>query len=142
MASKGISMSTSQLTADIERRFGEMAVAVAAKDLDTLMSFYDDDLVLINGGAVLTKAELAESMAGTWAEMPDLALEAVSSHISGNVLAATLDASVGTGTEPDRIHWFILVMYTFDPTTLKVIRELAISDEEALAQRFAELGLA
>jgi hypothetical protein len=34
------------------------------------------------------------------------------------------------------MHWPILVLYTFDPTTMKVNREIAYGDEEALAQKY------
>ena len=59
---------------------------------------------------------------------------------------ATLEASASmprleTG-EPVRVEWVIVAVYTFDLTTLKVVREVTFSDDEALQTSLVELGVA
>ena len=138
-------MSTSRHADQFEARLKEMGEAVAAQDLDALMAYYDDDLVFIEGGKAMNKAGLAEYLRELWATQPDFAAEIAAMHASADVLAVTLDASTSAVTssgEVVKVRWPIFALYTFDLTTMKVVRELAFSDEEALAQKFAALGVA
>jgi hypothetical protein len=83
-------MSTSQHNAVFQAGLAEMAVAVAAQDLDGLLAHHDEDLVFINGGNVMDKPGLADYVRNLWAEQPDFTVELAASYACDDVLVVTL----------------------------------------------------
>ncbi|BAH51258.1 hypothetical protein ROP_30110 [Rhodococcus opacus B4] len=47
---------------------------------------------------------------------------------------------MGPSGENVTIHWPMFVTYTFDLSTLKVVREVTFTDEPAVAEKFAAVG--
>lgn len=129
----------------MNKQLDEMAAAVSAQDLDGLLAFYDDELVFIEGANVMDKDGLADYLKELWTSQPEFSVALGASHAVDDVLGVTLEASMPVETSSGEVvpvHWPILVLYTFDLTTMKVVRELAFSDEEALNQKLAALGVA
>ena len=130
------------------QQIAQMTEAMDAHDLDALMEHYDDELVFVDGvsGDRLNKAGLRDYVDQIWVAQPDFTVRMVASHALNNEFAVMLEASASMPTqvagESAQVRWVIPVIYTFDPATLKVVREVSFSDEEAYQQTLVELGVA
>jgi ketosteroid isomerase-like protein len=137
-------MSTTTQHHDIfQSRLGEMGTAMDAQDLDTLLAYYDDALVFVENGKSRDKAGLKAYLQELWSGDSGFAVELAGMHTVDDVLAATLvisSTAVGQSGETVTIHWPMFVTYTFDLSTLKVVREVAFTDEAAIAEKFAAVG--
>ena len=138
-------MSTTQEHDVLQDRLGELAAAMQAQDLDALLDCYDDDLVFLENGKERDKAALREYLLELWSADSGFSVDLATMHTVDDVLAVTLEASVMTETpsgEKVRISWPMFVSYQFDLDTLKVVREVAFSDESAVAEKLAAAGVA
>lgn len=138
-------MSTSKEHDALQDRLGELAAAMEAQDVDALMECYDDALVFLENGKERDKAALKDYVQELWSGDSGFSVDLATVHRVDDVLAVTLEASASGETESGEIatiRWPIFASYQFDLSTLKVLREVAFSDEEALAKKYAELGLA
>lgn len=133
-------------------KIGEMGEAVTKQNLDALMSHYADDCVYVNGstGETAGKSAIADFMTDTFAAFPDFTPSLAASHLQGNTLAAVLEATITLPGDDGRltpgnpqVQWLFTAFYEFDPSTLKVVREVCFADEEAVGKKIEEAaGLA
>lgn len=142
-------MSANRIHSDaFGKQVTQMTEAMLAHDLDGLMDHYDDGLVFIDGasGDRLTKDGLRDYVHQLWVEQPDFTVRMVASHTLNNEFAVMLEASASMPTQASgasvQVRWVIPVIYTFDTATMKVIREVSFTDEEAYQQTLVELGVA
>ncbi|QSR24871.1 hypothetical protein CFH99_04480 [Nocardioides aromaticivorans] len=130
------------------QRIAQMIEAMTAHDLDALMDHYDDGLVFVDSASAqrFTKDGLRDFVDELWVEQPDFTVRMAASHALGNEFAVMLEASASmprrVSGEAVQVSWVIPVIYTFDPSSLKVVREISFSDEEAYQQTLADLGVA
>jgi ketosteroid isomerase-like protein len=139
-------MSTTQQHQDtLQAQLGELAAAMEAQDIDALMSHYDEALVYIENGKEMDKAGLKAYVLELWTGEGGFSVDLATIHAVDDVLAVTLEAAAEAQTpsgENVTIAWPMFVAYQFDLTTLKVVREVAFSDEAAVAEKFAAAGVA
>jgi ketosteroid isomerase-like protein len=138
-------MSTTQEHDALQDRLGEMAAAMEAQDIDALMACYDDALVFLDNGKERDKAALKEYVQELWSADSGFSVDLATVHRVDDVLAVTLEASMSAETpsgDKVTISWPLFVAYQFDLTTLKVVREVAFSDEAGIAEKFAAAGIA
>jgi ketosteroid isomerase-like protein len=138
-------MSTTQHHDTLQTRLAELAADMDAHSIDALMAHYDDALVFMENGKEMDKASLRAFVQELWAGDAGFSVELATMHTVDDVLAVTLEASVMTETpsgEKVRISWPMFVSYQFDLDTLKVVREVAFSDESAVAEKLAAAGVA
>jgi ketosteroid isomerase-like protein len=122
-----------------------MAAAMEAQDIDALMACYDDALVFLENGKERDKAALKEYVQKLWSAGSGFSVDLATVHRVDDVLAVTLEASMSAETpsgDKVTISWPLFVAYQFDLTTLKVVREVAFSDEAGIAEKFAAAGIA
>jgi ketosteroid isomerase-like protein len=138
-------MSTTQEHDALKDRLGEMAAAMEAQDIDALMACYDDALVFLDNGKERDKAALKEYVQELWSADSGFSVDLATVHRVDDVLAVTLEASMSAETpsgDKVTISWPLFIVYQFDLTTLKVVREVAFSDEAGIAEKFAAAGIA
>jgi ketosteroid isomerase-like protein len=128
-----------------QARLGEMGTAMDAQDLDALLAYYDDALVFIADGKEMDKAGLKDYVRELWSGESGFSVKVVGMHTCDDVIAVTLEvsaAAVGPSGENVTIHWPMFATYTFDLSTLKVVREVTFTDEPAVAEKFAAVAAA
>ena len=139
-------MSATQQHKDtLQTRLGELAADMEAQNLDGLMARYDDALVFVENGKEMDKAGLKAYVQDLWAGDTGFSVDLATMHAVDDVLAVTLEASMSAETasgEKVTLSWPMFVSYQFDLDTLKVVREVAFSDETAIAEKFAAAGVA
>ncbi|MEV6793602.1 nuclear transport factor 2 family protein [Streptomyces sp. NPDC051320] len=138
-------MSTTQEHDALQDRFGELAAAMEAQDIDALMACYDDALVFLENGKERDKAALKEYVQELWSADSGFSVDLATVHRVHDVLAVTLEASMSAETpsgDEVTISWPLFIAYQFDLATLKVVREVAFSDEAGVAEKFAAAGVA
>ncbi|WP_027863039.1 nuclear transport factor 2 family protein [Marmoricola sp. URHB0036] len=138
-------MSTTQQHDALHDRLGELAAAMEAQDIDALMDYYDDALVYLENGKERDKAALKDYVQELWSGDSGFSVDLATAHRVDDVLAVTLEASASAEAEAGEkvtISWPMFVAYQFDLTTLKVVREVAFSDEAGVAKKFAAAGIA
>jgi ketosteroid isomerase-like protein len=139
-------MSTTQQHKDtLQTRLGELAADMQAQNIEGLMSHYDDALVFVENGKERDKAALKAYVQDLWTSDTGFSVELATMHAIDDVLAATLEASMSAETpsgEKVTISWPLFITYQFDLDTLKIVREVAFSDETAIAAKFAAAGVA
>jgi ketosteroid isomerase-like protein len=139
-------MSTTQQHSDtLQTRLGELAADMDAQNLDGLMAHYDDALVFVENGKEMDKAGLKDYVQELWAGEAGFSVDLATMHAVDDTLAVILEASMSAETpsgEKVTISWPLFVSYQFDLDTLKVVREVALSDETAIAAKFAAAGVA
>lgn len=142
-------MTETKIAAEVfAQQISEMTEAMISHDLDALMGHYADDLVFADGatGDRLTKDGLRDYVDQLWLEQPDFAVKMVAYHALGNELAVILEASASMPAKDSgdsvQVRWMIPLIYTFEPATLKVVREISFTDEEAYQQALVKLGVA
>jgi ketosteroid isomerase-like protein len=136
---------TNQHQDTLAAQLGVLAAAMAAQNIDGLMAHYDDGLVFVENGQQRDKAGLRAYVQELWAGDAGFSVDVATMHAIDDVLAVTLEASTGAETEAGekvRISWPMFVTYQFDLDTLKVVREVAFSDEAAVAAKLAAAGIA
>jgi ketosteroid isomerase-like protein len=139
-------MSTTQQHKEtLQTRLGELAADMQVQNIDGLMSHYDDALVFVENGTERDKAALKAYVQDLWTSDTGFSVELATMHAIDDVLAVTLEASMGAETpsgEKVTISWPLFIAYQFDLDTLKIVREVAYSDETAIAAKFAAAGVA
>jgi ketosteroid isomerase-like protein len=138
-------MSTTQEHDVLLDRLGELAAAMQAQDLDALLDCYDDALIFLENGKERDKAALKKYLLELWSADSGFSVELATVHRIDDVLAVTLEASMSAETpsgDEVTISWPLFIAYQFDLTTLKVVREVAFSDEAGAAEKFAAAGIA
>jgi hypothetical protein len=77
----------------------------------------------------------------TWQVFPDFSPRLVAAHIQDNVMGglientATAPGPGGSVAAGGKIQWLSTAFYTFDPDTLKVVREVYYADESVIEQK-------
>ncbi|OXR41212.1 nuclear transport factor 2 family protein [Nocardia sp. MDA0666] len=125
-------------------RIRSVCAAVKAHDIETVLTYFDDACVFVNGvtGTTSEKPELVEFLKETWAVFPDYAPRPVVTYMQGNTLGALFEMA-GTPPQaegqaaPEQIRWLAASFSTFDPVTLKIVRDAYYVDEEAIQQQIA-----
>jgi ketosteroid isomerase-like protein len=136
---------TQQHQETLQAQLGVLAAAMEAQDIDGLMANYDDALVYVENGKERDKAGLKAYVQELWTGDTGFSVNLATMHAIDDVLAVTLEASMSAETpagEKVTISWPMFVAYQFDLDTLKVVREVAFSDEAAVAEKFAAAGVA
>ncbi|MFJ9743921.1 nuclear transport factor 2 family protein [Streptomyces sp. NPDC101166] len=123
-------------------RMRSMCAAVKAHDIDTVLSYFDDACVFINGvtGTTSEKSELVEFLNETWSVFPDYAPQPVATYMQGDTLGvlfeitATAPQAEGQAA-PEQIRWLATSFTTFDPVSLRIVRDAYYVDEDAIQRQ-------
>lgn len=119
------------------QKMTEICAAVAAHDLDTVLAYFDDECVVVNGaaGTVGGKTALLTGFEEMFGLFNDWTPRVAASFLEGDTLGVLFEAT-GTNEESGRtVTWIGTGLSTFDPETLKIVRDVYFMDEEALEQK-------
>ncbi|MEV6059964.1 nuclear transport factor 2 family protein [Nocardia asteroides] len=122
-----------------------MSAAVGAHDVDAVLSYFDDECVFVNGvtGATSAKPDLVTFLEETWSAFPDYTPRPVASYFQENTLGVLFEisatpSSAEGGSAVGKVHWMVAAFSTFDPLSLKIVRDSYYVDEVMIEQKVKE----
>ncbi|WP_179831009.1 nuclear transport factor 2 family protein [Nocardia amikacinitolerans] len=121
-----------------------MSAAVGARDIDAVLSYFDDDCVFVNGvtGETSAKPDLVTFLAETWSAFPDYTPRPVATYLQENTLGVLFEISATPagsegGVSARKAQWMVAAFSTFDPLSLKIIRDSYYVDEAMIEEKVA-----
>ncbi|MUM04848.1 hypothetical protein B5P44_08655 [Mycobacterium sp. CBMA 213] len=120
----------------------EICSAIVDHDVERVMDHFADDCVVVNGaaGTVNDKSAIRAGFGEMWAVFPDWTPRIAVSCLDGDTLGVLFDLA-GTASGDRPVQWIGTGFYTFDPDTLKIVRDVYFADEASLEQKLAESDL-
>ncbi|MEV0060464.1 nuclear transport factor 2 family protein [Nocardia sp. NPDC050718] len=121
-------------------KMNEICAAVAARDLDTVLEYFDDECVVVNGagGTVGDKSALVPGFQEMFATFPDWTPRVAASFVEGDTIGVLFEVTGTPGGEGAGVTWIGTGYSTFDPETLKIVRDVYFMDEAALEQKISD----
>lgn len=118
----------------------EICGAIAAHDLETVLGYFDNDCVVVNGagGTVGDKSALLPGFEEMFAVFPDWTPRVVASFLEGDTIGVLFEVTGTVGGSGPKVTWIATGYTTFDPDTLKIVRDVYFMDEAALQQKLDE----
>ncbi|BAH48362.1 nuclear transport factor 2 family protein [Rhodococcus opacus] len=133
-------------------RIESVCMAVVARDLEGVLDHFAEDCVFVNGVTGTTvpgKAELVNFLNDIWASFPEYTPRPVAAHLEQTTLGMLFETTVelpatDEKASPDgtKVRWLTSSFFTFDPTSMKIIRDVYYADEAAVEQMINEAGRA
>lgn len=119
------------------QKMTEICAAVAAHDLDTVLEYFDDECVVVNGasGTVGDKSSLVAGFEDMFAVFPDWTPRVATSFLDGDTIGVLFEVTGTAGRSGPKVTWIGTGYSTFDPDTLKIVRDVYFMDEAALEQK-------
>ncbi|MFC9556841.1 nuclear transport factor 2 family protein [Rhodococcus sp. NPDC056960] len=135
-------MSSSKL-ALYTQKMKEICAAVAARDLETVLGYFDDECVVVNGasGTVGDKSALLPGFEEMFETFPDWTPRVATSFLEGDTVGVLFEVTGTAGGSGPKVTWIGTGYSTFDPETLKIVRDVYYMDEAALEQKISDSGL-
>ncbi|AJF67993.1 nuclear transport factor 2 family protein [Streptomyces vietnamensis] len=132
-------MPTSKL-ALYTQKMREICTAVAARDLDKVLGYFDDECVVVNGvdGTVGDKSALLPGFEAMFATFPDWTPRVATSFTEGDTVGVLYECTGTAGGSGPKVTWIGTGYATFDPETLKIVRDVYYMDEAALGQKVSD----
>ncbi|MFE3170669.1 nuclear transport factor 2 family protein [Amycolatopsis sp. NPDC059090] len=123
------------------RTMDEICAAVAAHDLDKVLKYFDDECVVVNGagGTVGDKAALVPGFEEMFATFPDWTPRVAASFLEGDTIGVLFEVTGTVGGTGPKVTWIGTGYSTFDPETLKIVRDVYFMDEAALEQKINDV---
>lgn len=136
-------MSSSKL-ALYTRKMNEICAAVAAHDLGKALEYFDDECVVVNGvgQTVGGKPALVQGFDEMFAAFPDWTPRVATSFLDGDTIGVLFEVTGTAGGTGPKVTWIGTGYSTFDPESLKVVRDVYFMDEAALEQKISDAMLA
>ncbi|QSE91529.1 nuclear transport factor 2 family protein [Rhodococcus pseudokoreensis] len=127
-------------------RIRSACAAVVEHDLDRALAHFDDNCVFVDGttGRETGKDGLLAFLDEMWSMFPDFAPRVVAAHVAENTIGVLFESTgtlVGTGdasTPGKQVRWIATGFSTFDPDSLKILRDVYFVDTAALEQKVGE----
>ncbi|MBN9747879.1 hypothetical protein DMP23_43500 [Amycolatopsis sp. A1MSW2902] len=125
------------------RKMNEICTAVAARDLDKVLEYFDDECVVLNGanGTVGGKSALVPGFEEMFATFPDWTPKVATSFLDGDTIAVLFEVTGTAGGTGPKVTWIGTGYSTFDPETQKIVRDVYYMDEAALEQKINDSAL-
>ncbi|MFD6456160.1 nuclear transport factor 2 family protein [Nocardia sp. NPDC060220] len=136
-------MSSSSL-AVYTQKMNEICAAIAARDFERALGYFDEKCVVVNGAGGIEggKSALSVGFEEMIAAFPDWTPRVAASCLEGDTIVVLVEMTgtvAGTGST---IRWIGTGYSTFDPETHKIVRDVYFLDEAALAQKISDSELA
>ncbi|MFI8975023.1 nuclear transport factor 2 family protein [Nocardia asteroides] len=119
-----------------------MSAAVAAHDIDAVLDYFDDNCVFVNGvtGTTSEKADLVTFLNETWSVFPDYTPRPAATFFQDNTLGVLFEITATSpqareGATAGKVRWMATAFSTFDPVSLKIVRDSYYVDEAAVEQK-------
>ncbi|MEU3013807.1 nuclear transport factor 2 family protein [Nocardia asteroides] len=121
-------------------KLNEICAAVTARDLETVLEYFDDECVVINGagGIVGGKSALVPGFEEMFAAFPDWTPRVAASFVEGDTIGVLFEVTGTPGGVGPGVTWIGTGYSTFDPETLKIVRDVYFMDEAALEQKISD----
>ncbi|MGW5515645.1 nuclear transport factor 2 family protein [Nocardia africana] len=131
-------MSASKLSV-YNQKLNEICAAVAAHDLEKVLDYFDDECVVINGAGATVgdKSALVPGFEEMFATFPDWTPRVAASFLDGDTIGVLFEITGTAFGSGPKVTWIGTGYSTFDPGTLKIVRDVYFMDEAALEQKIS-----